>query len=64
MVVEAISLDSKVGDAFPIVLALQLFYFVLGLALFGLAGFLWIREYRARHLHPRHAGQGQRSGRR
>jgi len=54
LVVEAVSLDSKVGDALPTVLALQLFYFVLGLALIGLAGFLWLREYRSQHFHLRH----------
>lgn len=54
-VVEAFSLDSKVGNAFPTVLGLQLFYFVLGLAVFGLAGFLWMREYRSQHFHLRHA---------
>jgi hypothetical protein len=56
LVVEAVILDSKVGDVLPTVLALQLFYFVLGLALFGLAGFLWIREYRSQHFHLGHAG--------
>jgi len=40
----------------PTVLVLQLFYFVLGLALLGLAGFLWMREYRGQHFHVRHAG--------
>ena len=56
LVVEAVSLDSKVGDALPTVLALQLFYFALGLALVGLAGFLWMREYRGQHFRLRHAG--------
>ena len=57
LVVEVVSLDSKVGKALPTVLAFQLFYFVLGLALFGLAGFLWMREYRSQHFHLRHASQ-------
>ena len=54
-VVEAVSLDSKVGNALPTVLELQLLFFVLGLAVFGLAGFLWMREYRSQHFHLRHA---------
>jgi len=54
-VVEAVCLDSKVGNAFPTVLGLQLFYFVLGLAVFGLAGYLWMREYRGQHFHVGHA---------
>jgi hypothetical protein len=55
LMVEAISIDSKVGNAIPTALALQLFYFVLGMALFGLAGFLWKREYHSsgRHFHLR-----------
>jgi hypothetical protein len=54
-VVEAVSLDSKVGNVLPSVLELQLLYFVLGLAIFGLAGSLWMREYRSQHFHLRHA---------
>jgi len=54
-VVEAVSLDSKVGNVLPSVFELQLLYFVLGLAVFGLAGSLWMREYRSQHFHPRHA---------
>jgi hypothetical protein len=54
LVVEAVILDSKVGDALPTVLALQLFYFALGLALFVLAGFLWMREYRGQRFRLRH----------
>jgi hypothetical protein len=54
-VVEVISLDSKVGNVLPTVLGLQLLYFVLGLAVFGLAGFLWTRDYRRQHFHLRHA---------
>jgi len=49
--------ESIVGKDLPTVLAFQLFYFVLGLALFGLAGFLWMREYRSQHFHLRHASQ-------
>lgn len=58
LVVEAVILDSKVGNALPTVLALQLFFFVLGLALLGLAGFLWRLEYRGRHRQLGHAGHG------
>ncbi len=54
-VVEAVSLDSKVGNVLPSVLELQLLYFVLGLAIFGLAVSLWMREYRSQHFHLRHA---------
>lgn len=52
-VVEIVSLDSKVGNVLPMVLALQLFYFALGLAILGLAGFLWTREYPGQHFHLR-----------
>ena len=55
LVVEVVSLDSKVGNVLPSVLVPQLLYFVLGLAVFGLAGSLWMREYRSQHFHPRHA---------
>jgi hypothetical protein len=54
-VVEVVSLDSKFGDALPTFLGMQLVYFVLGLAIFGLAGFVWMRDYRPQHFHPRHA---------
>lgn len=54
-VVEIISLDSKVGADLPMVLALQLVYLVLGLAIVGLAGSLWMREYRNQRFHLRHA---------
>ena len=54
-VVEVVSLDSKVGNVLPTVLGAQLLFFVLGLALFGLAAFLWMREYRGQHFHLRHA---------
>ncbi len=50
-----VSLDSKVGNVLPMMLVPQLLYFVLGLAVFGLAGSLWMREYRSQHFHTRHA---------
>jgi hypothetical protein len=58
LIVEMVSIDSKLGDALPTSLVVQLFYFVLGMALIGLAGFLWIREYRgSRHIHLGHASR-------
>jgi hypothetical protein len=53
LLVEIVSIDSKLGNALPSSLAVQLFYFVLGVALSGLAGFLWMREYRSQHFHLR-----------
>lgn len=44
-VVEAVCVDSKVGDGLPLVAGLQVFYFVLGLAIFALAAYLWRAEY-------------------
>jgi hypothetical protein len=58
LVVEIVSIDSKLGNALPTALAVQLFYLVLGLALSGLAGFLWMREYRTQHFHLEHATHG------
>jgi hypothetical protein len=54
-VVEIVCVDSKVGSGLPMALGLQLFYFVLGLVVFGLAGYLWMREYRSQHSHVEHA---------
>jgi hypothetical protein len=45
-VVEAARVDSKVGNGLPLMAGLQVFYFVLGLAIFGLATYLWMTEYR------------------
>jgi hypothetical protein len=36
-------------------LGAQLLYFALGLMVFGLAGSLWMKEYRSRHFHLTHA---------
>jgi hypothetical protein len=59
LLVEIVSIDSQLGNDLPTSLAVQLFYFVLGLALVGLGGFLWIRECRSgRHFHLRHATHG------
>ncbi len=54
LVVEAVCIDSKVGNGLPTALAVQLFYFVLGLAIFGLAGYIWMRDYRSQHFHLGH----------
>src|SRR5215217_6338721 len=51
LLVEIVSIDGKLGNALPTSLAVQLFYLVLGLALSGLAGFLWRREYSSQHFH-------------
>ena len=53
-VVEAVSVDSKAGNGLPLVAGLQVFYFVLGLAIFGLAAYLWMTEYRDHSLLTRH----------
>ena len=59
LMVEIVSIDSKLGNALPTSLAVQLFYFVLGAVFIGLAGFLWMREYRSsRHFHLGHAAHG------
>lgn len=55
-VVEAASLDSKVGSALPMVLGLQLLYLLAGLAIFGLAWSLWNREYPGHQKHMIHLG--------
>jgi hypothetical protein len=54
-VVEAVAISSKVGNDLPIVLGVQLIWFVSGLAVFVLAGVVWMRDYRPQHFHPRHA---------
>ena len=53
-VVEAASVDSKAGTALPLMGGLQIFYFVLGLVIFGLATYLWMREYRGHSILNRH----------
>jgi hypothetical protein len=45
-VVEAVSIDSKGASGFLLVAGLQIFYFLLGLAIFGLGTSLWMMEYR------------------
>jgi len=34
---------------------LQVLYFAIGAVIFGLAGYLWMTEYRSYHFHTRHA---------
>ena len=51
LVVEAVSIDGKVGDVLPTVIGMQLLYLVPGLVILGLAGSLWMREYGDRHIH-------------
>ena len=53
-VVEVASVDSKAGEALAVALLLQVFYFVLGLVIFGLATSLWWAEYRGHSFLTRH----------
>ena len=55
IVVEAFIMDSKVGNVLPNVLELQFLFGVPALAVFGLAGYLWMREYGSQHFHLGHA---------
>jgi hypothetical protein len=55
IVVEAVSIDSKVGNVLPMVLAMQLLYLVPGLAIVALASFLWMSEFRSRSVDFRPA---------
>jgi hypothetical protein len=54
-VVEAASVDSKAGTTLPLMAGLQIFYFVLGLVIFGLATYLWMKEYRSHSFLTSHA---------
>ena len=53
-VVEVASVDSKAGEALAVALLLQVFYFVLGLAIFELATSQWWAEYRGHSFLTRH----------
>jgi hypothetical protein len=53
-VVEVVTVESKLGDALPMALGAQLLWSVAGLAVFVLAGSLWMRDYRRQHFHLRH----------
>jgi len=54
-VVEAASVDSNAGNGLPLMARLQVFYFVVGLAIFRLATYLWMTEYRYHSFLTRHA---------
>ena len=54
-VVKAASVESKAGRTLPLPAELQVFFFVLGLAIFGLATYLWMKEYRSQSFLSRHA---------
>jgi hypothetical protein len=53
-VAEAAIIDRYVGNLLSIAVALQAFYFILGLIVFGLAAYLWMVEDRAHHFQTRH----------
>ncbi len=53
-IVEVVVIDGIAGNSLLIALSLQVFYFVLGLVVFGLASYLWMTEYRAYHFPTRH----------
>jgi hypothetical protein len=53
-IVEAAVIDRIVGNELLIAVSLQSFYFALGLAIFVLAGSLWVTEYRSYHFAARH----------
>jgi hypothetical protein len=53
-VVEVAVIDRFVGSWLSIALVLQAFYAGAGLAMFSLAAFLWMREYRGHHFPTRH----------
>ena len=54
-VVEVASVNSHEGKHIPLMAELQVFYFVLGLAIFALATSLWMTEYRSHSFLIRHA---------
>jgi hypothetical protein len=54
-IVEAAVVDHIGGSELMIAVVLQGFFFVLGLAIFGLASSLWMTEYRGYHFPARHA---------
>jgi len=54
-VVEVAVIDRFGGSWLAIAIALQALYAGAGLAMFSLAAFLWMREYRGQNLPTRHA---------
>jgi hypothetical protein len=53
-VVEIAVINRFVGSWLSIAVVLQAFYTEAGLAMFSLAAFLWMREYRDQHFPTRH----------
>ena len=53
-VVEVVIIDRKVGDWLLLAVVLQAIYSVLALTTFGLAAFLWMKEYRRHHFPTSH----------
>jgi hypothetical protein len=56
-VVEAAVIDRIGGSELLFAVSLQAFYFALGLAIFVLASYLWMTEFRSDHFPARHASQ-------
>jgi hypothetical protein len=56
-VVEAGVIDRIGGSELLFAVSLQAFYFALGLAIFVLASYLWMTEFRSDHFPARHASQ-------
>jgi hypothetical protein len=56
-VVEAAIIDRIGGSELLFAMSLQAFYFALGLAIFVLASYLWVTEFRSGHFPARHASQ-------
>ena len=54
-VVEIAVVDRFGGNWLSIAVVLQAIFSVLGLAIFGLATYLWMAEYRSHHFPSRHA---------
>ncbi len=53
-VVEVVSVESKSGDLLSVAVTQQVIFFLLGLAIFGLAAYLWRAEYRGHSFLRRH----------
>jgi len=53
-IVEVAVINSFVGSWLSLALALQAFYFALGLAIFVLAATLWMTEFRSQHFPVKH----------
>jgi hypothetical protein len=53
-IVEAPVIDPYAGSSLAVALLLQVFYFVLGLAIFVLAAILWMTEFSSQHFSVNH----------